>query len=492
MPPVAIGTQEYNFYKLCPIPDQIKKRDQYKLDENETPSYSDNLFDDLREKKKAHKKEKNWQFSDEDWARISDENRTIEVSKDLIDTHVDRRVASFFEQLIVCYKVPYHFEIGKTMHQGESTSTLTKKTGNSTQKVLFDSAHSSTLPCLYAYDRDSFNNWKNGQLEEKPDGFVYLQDSDTYRLHNSTMGLIKVINQADIAIDGTQNDTEKLRVFAINKINAVAKGILTPMKGVEEFVDKAILITENQLANSSCKEKTKKILRIYLDSFKAIKSQIKKPNFFDYLLNVKSPKHNQSIRHTIYTKRFKIIRECHEAQSVIFQKIKKVSSEIIGVDRKPSNFNKAFKRVLLEQSREKATTISLEKLFNLSLDDFKRQVPNKNTVAFKKIETKENLQKIDRLINYNIIKDLSGLRIKELIFRMELFKKLRSKYKWTQVTVAVRYKALFPHFPMSQSGVSRIENQIKWIDHSLALEMAKVYRLDPGIFLPFLFTSLYV
>lgn len=489
--PVPVVSQEYNFYELCPIPEEKKARDQYKLDQNETPSYSDNLFDDLREKEKAElKKDKKWEFTDQDWARVADEARNIEVSKELIETHVDRRVASFFEQLIVCYKVPYHYEIGDTMHQAESTKTLTKKVGNTTQKVPFDSAHSSTIPCLYAYSRNSWANWKNGELEEKPAGFVYLQDSDTYRLHNSTMGLVKVINQADIAIDGTKNNN-KLRGFAIDKINDVAKGILTPMKGVEEFVDKAILITENQLASNSCKEKTKKVLRIYLDSFKAIKPQIKNPSFFDYLLNVKSPQGNQAIRQAIYIMRFKIIRECHEVQTAIFQKIKKVSAEIVGIERKPANFDKALKRVLLERTNSDPNRKSLQKLFNLSLEDLKKQVPNKNIAAFKKIETKENLQKIDRLVNSDIVWDFHGLRNKELFFRRDLFYKLRSTYKWPQWRVAHKYKKLFPRKPMSQSGVSRIENTIKWIDHPLALDMAKVYRLDPGVFLPFLFTSLY-
>jgi len=93
--------RQNNFYKTCQTPEKKTNRKHYKHSENETSSIEDPVFNKSRQKQKGPLAG--------NVPKVSNDNKNIILSRDSIETHIDKRVSSFFEQLIVCYKVPYHF-----------------------------------------------------------------------------------------------------------------------------------------------------------------------------------------------------------------------------------------------------------------------------------------------------------------------------------------------------------------------------------------------
>ena len=320
----------------------IQRREKYTLLLNETSSVTDRIFDDLRKKRILTAAE---------FAKLKSPEKLIEDSEEMIADHIDKRIALFFQQLIVTYNVPFHFEMGETQHQAPSAPTLTKKKGGETVKVPFNSAHSATIPCLYAYHKNDWNRWiADPQANPKPTPFVYLKGSDTYNEHNSTLGLIKLVNSADISLDGTSKSTDQLRVKSIDIIQRSAIGEISPRKGLKEFLKEAQRVLNERIDSPGVKEEIKQILRIYLERVENAIEESEESAFFDQLINIKienEPDEAARLRKLIYRRRFKIIRESQEVQSVIARKIHEVAVQIIGINRKPANFDMVMKKKVL-------------------------------------------------------------------------------------------------------------------------------------------------
>ncbi len=117
----------------------------------------------------------------------------------MIEDHIERRVAIFFQQLVLCYGTKLHFEIGDTLHQGKSATALYLKDQNGKCEKLSvrNAAHSSTIPCLIASDLKAWTQHKqHGQKE--PQGFVYIKNSGIYNNATATMEMSRNINEAEI------------------------------------------------------------------------------------------------------------------------------------------------------------------------------------------------------------------------------------------------------------------------------------------------------
>jgi hypothetical protein len=445
--PMPMGIEAAVFQAMYPPPAYVATRDQFKHEENETPSIG------------------NHDAADE----IAEWQAYLEANRDRIEQHAERRAAYFFQQLVVCYRTDFHFEIGVTEAQGESTKTV--------NGVRFDSAHSSTIPCLVAYSKDEWDAWvQNGQPPiTKPRGFVYLKNSDTYRLHNSTISVQKRVNQADIALDGKGGEG-KLRDAAIDIINRVATGEVKPQEGLQEFL---------VAAYDHC-DGAHDVHQIYLEVFQDILDKTEEDEFFDQLLSLTLE--DDDLRKRVYALRFQIIQECHATQSLIMGKINAVFAGILGNQRKPPNFTSTAKYRLIERARIIApdSALALQKLFCTSVGTLQRKA-----ASGKKATTLLQARQadLDHVIR-DIWNDIRNLRRAEWDYRKQISLAARNAAGMGQREAAREYKELFPNRPMSQSTMSRIENQgYRWYGSQLPQEMAELYGIDTGLFFPALFTS---
>jgi len=480
----AICQYATNPANLFRVPDEpTGPRAKYALPLNETSSTTDQIFDGLRKKST---------LSTAEMTTLKSPERLIAESKEKIKDHIDKRMALFFQQLIVTYDVPFHFEIGKTRHQAPSVKTITKTKNRETVQVHFDAAHSATIPSLYAYHRNDWQRWEaDPDNTAKPTPFVYLKGSDTYNNHNATMGLIKLVNQADIDLDGTSTTTEKLRTKSIDIIERSAKGEIRPREGFKEFLTEARRILIDQIASDDVKNTHKPILRIYLERVENAIEQSRDESFFDQLINLNIDNEGEEasrLRALIYRRRFNIIRESQEAQSVIAKKIHVLSRQIIGIDRKPNNFDFVMKKKVLtlctEQERKQ-----LSRFFGVSLEQITHDLERKQHAhAERRINEEQHRQRFVTLMR-DIRAECRQLSRSELMYRANVTRDLRQHKSWRQKDLVTEYRKVHADGPMSQPTVSRLENTIKPIERQLAHRLAGIFNVDPGFFFPAIFTS---
>jgi hypothetical protein len=419
---------------------QAGPREKFEHPLNETSSIGDTVFAEMRKKR----------AEPADLAQLKRADHLIDSSEEMIIDHIDKRIALFFQQLIVCYKVPFVFEMGVTQHQAPSAPTLTKTAGGETIKVPFNSAHSATIPCLYAYHKSDHDKWlANPQAHPKPTAFVYLKGSDTYKSHNATIELIKVVNSADISLDGTSQSADQLRIKSIALINQAAKGLLTPQEGLKQFLLEAKRILESRTESPGVKPEIRKILAIYLERVETALDEINDESYFDQLINVTinhEPTEAAKLRKLIYARRFKIIRESQETQSVIAKKIAVLSAEILGVRRRPANFNSVLKKKILSLAQ---ITHNLQ------------GKPHKPAQTL--IDSQQHRQKFDVLMR-DIRAECRSLTRCEYSYRADVTRDLRYHKRWRQVDLVREYRKVYADGPMSQPTVSRLENTIKVIN----------------------------
>jgi hypothetical protein len=400
-------------------------------------------------------------------AEIASWEAYLTAGRDRIEEHAERRIAFFFQQLIVCYNTDLHFEIGTTDAQGESSATV--------GGVRFDSAHSSTIPSLIAYNLREWESWvaSGGAPTTKPQGFVYLKNSDTYRLQNSTITVRQQVNQADIRLDGRAGQ-RKLRDSAIEIINRASLGKLTPQEGLREFV---------RLAYKECNVDDP-VHRIYSEVFEGVFEQVDSDIFFDRLLSLDIE--SDSLRQQIYVLRFKLIRECNETQSIILGKIKAVFEDI--KEGQCPYFEPAAQYTLIMMARaiKPATALPIQKLFCTSLAALEARARS-GKKAKRLLEARS--RDLDLLI-HSVWMEIWSLRRAEADYRKQVAQAARQAAGMNQKEATEKYRELFPGQPMSQATLSRIENDSdRWENPLICRQMAQLYGIDPGLFFPALFSS---
>jgi len=461
---------------------KVDRREKFVLSENETSSVTDMIFATIRQTK----------ASNEIFDQLKDNRKLIQKSKEMIETHIDKRIALYFQELVVCYDVPFHFEIGETQHQAPSAPTLIKKKGSETVKVPFNSAHSSTIPCLYAYPIKEWSQWnKHPDKFSKPKPFVYLKGSHVYNSQNATLELIKLVNSADISLDGTKKSVDQLRVKSIKLICQVARDALTPQKALAEFLSDAKKILKSKVDDPKVKSEIRSILKIYLERVENALDGTRDGVLFDQLLDVKLDEESNDaneFRKLIYKRRFDIIRRSQERQSVIAKKIAEVSSKILGINRRPPNYNKILKQKVFSLATSDFERKRLAKLFCVSKEQLDKDLEGKRTATAKKLINDAKFTKDFEKLMREIRRECRALIKEEFEFRSFITRDLRNHKGWRQVDLAKKYEEKF-NLPISQPTISRVENTIKLIDRKLAIRLASLFDIDPGIFFPALFTS---
>lgn len=437
--------------------------------------------------KTAWSKQNPLKVSPQEYQRITNPVTHCDDYSDLIEHHVNFRVALFFQQAVACYNTPFHFEISKTEGQyfGAPGLKVKNTASGSVSNIAFQAAHSGTIPGLKACLRSEL------QPGQTPHYFTYLKSTHMEVMHNSTNGLPDFVNQVDTLIDALADIPGGLRNSTIALINRVALGVLTPVEATREFlVNLEHTLRERPQRSSTLYPQKKKVIAKYLDAVKHMQIEAAKPlqktgvhPFFDPLLDVNVSKETNEdsaqIRQIVYRRKYELIRESFfteaQVQNIIDQWFPRNT---------PKEKHLIRAAILYYAGSDKELCQTLEKLFCISYEGLK-----KSTSTLKMIENQfvtitdtfiiDNKAAFD-LVLRDIRAAVTCFRRMEHAFQAMLIRDLRVNLRgWKQtelsaaITAKVGEKILkqqqkprpnwdkirgLREIPSSQATISRLEN----------------------------------
>ncbi len=418
-------------------------------------------------------------------ARLKQPRELIADYREPITEAIHRRVAIMFQQLVVCYNTGLHFELGWTSHQAKSAPALKVKTRSGEHKICTrNAAHSSTIPCLNAYEGAAWDSYAQGR-GTRPQGFVYMRNADTFRWWNSTINMPRDVNEADREIDEKTNDST-LRKDALAILNRAAKGEITPEQGLMLFLDTAAAVTARR-HRVVTKPGIKEALSYYVEDLADIKDGLVfDPTQFDQLLDVQvdGSEEAANLRSMVYRLRFQAIRWAHLEQSKLLQKVEALRAEVLGTGRKPTYFDAAFRHLLIEVMPTPADRKRIMKLYNLpNPRSFRQTVARKSTYDSTKQKVQGHLARI-QFVGKELSLAMRRLRVEEEQRRGGVLKAVRNEAGLSQARFGSKLKAQFPNTPASQSTISRSETGVRIVTQEYAKQLSKVLKIDPACFMP--------
>ena len=434
----------------------------------------------------------------EKFDQLSTPKGIVELNKEGIEIAIERRVALFFHQAILCHNMSsFTFHLSGADDQiGTSPSILFTCEDGRELKHKREAAHSSTLPTLVAKAKDG----------STPAGFVYLKGGSSHAQHNATIGMHECVNGADELVDGKDKG---LRDTAVKILNKVASDGLDPIKATKRFLN-CFKNEVNQVKNRLDEQDKRRFVLIKYDEKIAciIEAYQEDDKFFDYLLGVtineEDSEKEAKIRSVIFKKRFDIIRAQEALESKVERKIDLVKRQL------PKRNQSYLEDALLKEFKNSSYRKVFEKMWGKTTVVFDDDYAQKDTKAYKIWMKKiENLQvnfsdSLDTLAR-SIRNDFRILQCSEFSYRAKVMRDLRvSVNNWTQKDFAKEYENK-TGIAVSQSWVSRLEQLSRlnykdayqtpicqrrsYINLSQAQNCALTLGVDIGLFLPFIITS---
>lgn len=426
----------------------------------------------------------------------------------LIDEHLRRRANNFLYQLANCFGTKLHFEVGKTQDQGESAKLLKADLDNEEIDVCTrNAAHSSTFPCLIAYDETEWNLFKNGGV--RPQGIDYLKGSDLYKSENSTIAMPLSINQADIRIDGTHHNSV-FSCAALNLLNQVSNGTATPLNAMKDFfesltaeINKQIeavqkdIIAQLKKARRGLTLKESKTLENYRGAQKALEIYalkvieiqnefISDPNewIFAHLDLMINQQQGGALLATMLRLRCEALKRNMRGQAEILSKINILAEEVltsIKMQKSPPHFHESFKAVLIDSMRTDNDKKRMKQLF--ALNGSPRGDTNLDVTKAKIIADRNLLQKIESLAR-TISQDMRSMKKEEENHRGDSMRKLRESRGWTQLILGEKLRQLYPFQPSSTSTIGRTERAERPMSNVLAQQLSETFDVPKELLLP--------
>lgn len=425
----------------------------------------------------------------------------VDLNKSGIAMAVERRFALFFEQSMLCHKMPLEFlRGGEADEQYGSAPTLVLKTKDGKHSITHkrQAAHSSTLPKILAKTADgTIFNFLNGRAKKE---------------HNQTIGMHEEVNHVDSWIDGTGG----LRDRSITLLNDTAKG-LTPTKASQLFLETFIEVNKENSRRlkgvQGFKAETKRLVsKAYIMHAREILEASKAPDFFDQLtggLIEVSGDDEEQMRTMVLKKRYQLITLQETIEGRIDKRIQEAKKKVVGQEKflehaLLKSFAEADDRKVLEKLLDKSV-VPLETGYLLDgkvVDSkaYKSFLTSVNNFAEK---NKAILSRLER----DMRSDFRELSAAEFSYRSGLFWSMRKKVKnWTQKKFCELYEETTSK-SISPSWVSRIEDlahikkrkpedyktpinqRRKYVTLTEAKDCAKVFGVSNGVFLPCLITS---
>lgn len=431
-------------------------------------------------------------IDDQDLQSWTNPVTVVEKYSDLCEEHLKRRVDNFILQLITAFNTQLHYEIGPTQDQGESAKALYVEYKG---KLYFvckrNAAHSSTFPCLIAYDKNEWKAYVEGTAP-KPRGIYYLQKSDIYKSANSTMNLPDSINKADIDVDGVHHDSE-FNEKALELVNNVSDGMTTLKQAVIEFLDSLKTITEEE-EETEQRLDVKKALAIYLQKINTIQADfLQNPDgwiFSQMNLLVDQAKTTNELSAVMLQIRASAIKRNMRAQSNIMHKVdalgKSLLREVMGGRKKaPPNFKSAFHSVILDNMRTIENRQKLSKLFALNFPTIGRQKTQIENTK-KLIEAANKKTQVNRIqsLAIEIGNDMRSMLSDEMNHRGDSMRKLRNGKRWSQTKLGDELRKRYPQEFSSQPTISRTERGERYMSRTLAKELSETFEVPLELLLP--------
>lgn len=459
-------------------------RDHYKHKYNETASRIDEVYDKtIRNPGPVEA------------ARLKTPGNLIDDYTSVIEEHFDRRLVIFIQQVLACYGARYHFEVGPTMNQAESATSLELVEGGQTTKLCVrNAAHSSTFPCLIAYPKDQWDHYvQHGGV--KPTGFVYLKDSDLYHGMNATIDLPRDVNDADIALDGAHHNS-LFSQHAMNVLNRISVGQITPQQAVKEFLEASHVQIQNQIPTARTPG-IKKALEQY-----AAKVAKEYPHIIansDWIFQHTNVAMNQ-FAHTDHMKammlriRCTAIRNHYLKQTEIAARIEQVRNAVFNsfnFKRTPDHLEAIFRYLVIEQMPTPEDKRRMQTYF--AIPPRAQFVEGMAKGAVTKLNNTETLlrtqiQAIDSL-SREISLMMYRMRVEEELGRGDAMRALRAGKGWTQEQLGQEIRRLFPYEPSSAPTICKTEKGNRRLTDSLAEKLTVVLNVPRGLIAAQFFNS---
>ncbi len=342
-------------------------------------------------------------------------NALVDLHHELIQQHIFRRCAVFFQQLVSVYGSRLHFEAETgAKRQPESAKALNIK---GIKLCSQQAAHSSTLPALWAFENQA-------QVGVVP-GRYFLDGSDVDRLVNSAIDLPVEVNQADSKIDG--HGAEPLRERAKNLINRTSQMELTPEEALRQFLDQALERVQFHLDQPDINPKVRSALEHFQQNFQLYRNQIDgEPRFFEQLLEftVDPTGDMAAIRSDLRKARFSALQQKYRCQTEISGAIDRVRMPIfqaLKAERLAQGMNNyrqcedAFRQVLVEQMPSEEDRVRMIKYYNLPA-----VTPPGTTLT----AMRHHLPAI-RVLALEISRQMEAMRLSETSLRSRVFEVMR-------------------------------------------------------------------
>lgn len=415
--------------------------------------------------------------------------------QDEMDQSIERRVALLFQQTMLCYQMPFHFKDGAAQDQyGRGCQAPYK----------YAAAHPSTLPCLLATLRADKKAAK--LTDQAVPYFTYLKYSSAYQAHNSTIEVPEIINKADSALDFQVGEkAATLRGKSIKIINRCAKGEFEPREATRQFVAEMESCLCNLIETLGEGDARVKVLRCYLSCVQEISIKLHSGNqIFDHLIGIKIDPDDVDgdlIREIVIKPRYDILTAAQAIESRI---AKRIFDFIRLSPAKETAVKCQFALIRRASDQEK---VILRRLFSKSTAYLEAPISTQQQLYARDVASYEaqNKIKLNNLMR-DIRADTFELHRIEQSFRSAILKGLRVNLRdMTQNQFAEMFKILYPGEPMSQSMVSRLEQRVSAVQKAVyqtplnqrrkdvsienAIKYAATLRVDPGVFMPGLFTS---
>lgn len=439
--------------------------------------------------------------------QIDDLTDIIQLNREFVADHMEERIGAFLMQIVDCYDTDKHYTIGKTQDQTESTPSV------DFPNIVMEcaAAHHGTLPAIYAYPRAGWEAWKaqnDKKAPGKPQGIVYHKYSDTYFLNNACTGLAKVINEADIKLDGNPTEDhiefgrrkaeaeKKLRHFSIELLNRAARKEINPIQGFALYMAKLQTLVHQLADDHSFTEDMKLIFQYWKEDLDELIEQ-HEGNYTEFtakMFGIKIPRPDQDaidVNHVVFPKHFKIIQKKNGYQSHLVAKIDELKKEILNLRPGTNTIEKAVKWALIREAsqRDEKVRIIFQRFFNCNgqtLSNLERECFN---FALTLVRSDLVQQKVKTLVR-NFEKHILDLTIEQTVCSVQLLKQIRETKKISLRKFADAYNARYPNHrrfkcrSLNYGQLWRIENGCVQVDAKTMKQYAKVLGVHKSVLLP--------
>ncbi len=507
-----------NSYKPSEV---ATSRAHWSLESNLTPSVRDEVFQAQRENfinnattKKQALGPVTAEIEDpEEAALLTDQCGRMIFSQAAIENHMEERIAAFLMQLIDCYDTTFHYTIGKTQDQTESTPPIHFKLAEGLErppqtdlKMSFASAHHGTIPCIWSYPREEWERWKalnNPNAGEKPQAKIHLNKSDTYYANNACTGLATEINRADIDVDGNDKEADvefgpikaegqqRLRHYSIGLLNRVAKKELNPIQGFGLYMAKLKTLIKNLNDAQLSPEK-----RVIFETWKKVIEEFEAIYEGDYRLFISKllgiyalPTAEQGIDldKVVYPRHYHLLKTKNTYQTELAFRIDDLKAKILALRaNKPRNFDKAFKLALMSEAgvQKERVRMVFQRHYNCNgetLESLKHECEHTCKPALALVTNAASKKLIEEFF-VTFAQYLHNFTIDQAKFSAELVSSIRKSQNLSLRAFSTIYNVTFPNVQrLNYEQLRRIELSCVEPSKPMIERLAKVLHVHPTV-----------